>query len=94
MLRAGQKVVCINDDPGEGTEWLGDKPVKDRVYTVLRTGPAPSSGKLNVWLYEIVNSDPTHPSIGYRASRFRPVVDRPTDISVFTKMLDQQPVLA
>jgi len=97
MFRIGQKVVCVNADssiPGNiGFGWHPwyEALVEGQVYTVRRyymycDRPA-------VWLEEIERSEHSRnhwgPDVGYAACRFRPVIERKTDISVFTDMLKQ-----
>lgn len=93
----GQKVVCVDD---EDTNASGIQELQEgRIYTVLRvsrdTGDYPpgpprlrSSGYV-VWLAEIeVRPAVGNPDCPFSAGRFRPVVDRKTDITVFTDMLN------
>lgn len=89
MFRVRQKVVCVDSDESGIGDWLGDIPVEGSVYTVIAVGgPEPEIGLL---LAEITN----FPFDGYyRASRFRPAVERKTDISIFTKMLTGKRVSA
>jgi hypothetical protein len=78
----GQKVVCINAGPsrftGEATNAR-----KGVVYTVAWVGSWRSHPVL--LLDEI---DPAHGHDGFDAARFRPVVERKTDIGIFTAMLN------
>lgn len=80
----GQKVICI-DDSGDKTDRPESFPVKDTVYTIRR-----DFGQ-TVLLEEIVNEPQAFidgfREMRFRATRFRPVNDRPTDISVFTDLL-------
>lgn len=96
----GMKVVCV--DPlytwSEGSELE-----KGRVYTIRAIGPwvrnsDPSvSLSVGVWLAEIHDrSEPDFLEDGdipFRASRFRPVKTRKTDISIFTAMLTHIPTV-
>lgn len=75
MLRVGQKVVAVDVD---GAHELR----KGVVYTVSRI--VNRFGRVGVNLLEV---DPRAPFLAFKAERFRPVVDKPTDISVFKKML-------
>lgn len=81
-FRVGQKVVCVNDKPMFGWLWTNDKPEIGTVYTVARVIAGRYGSYQSLLLVEICNDD-----LGYRAERFRPVVERKTDISIFTKML-------
>jgi hypothetical protein len=92
MFRVGQKVVLINDD------WVKDDPrmvfggyyvpyfpVKGPVYTVRDAGAF-------IRLVEIVNPIRNFRNgeneVCFNASRFRPAVERKTDIAIFQAMLN------
>ena len=92
----GQKVVCIDDVAK--TEWPRNGVlVKGRAYIGREVG-INVIGEPGLRLYGLeLTSEPG--TIGfyslkpfrdnfYRADRFRPIVSRKTDISVFTKLLD------
>ena len=85
MFRVGQKVVCINDVDGDAKSPYGmgyaNGLRKGEIYTVIAIR---SSDCIDV--DRITRG-------GWFADRFRPVVDRKTDISIFTEMLNKQPVL-
>lgn len=92
----GQKVVCVNDrclpDQWAGYEWDGDAPTIGNVYTV-RSVHHDKQQNLVLWLNEIRRSkrsiEEWHDDlIGYGAERFRPLVERKTDISIFTEILN------
>lgn len=74
-FRVGQEVVCVDED--EATKHYGI--YKDRVYTIASIFE--KAGAIFVYLAEVTSDG------GWYASRFRPVVTRKTDISVFTAML-------
>jgi len=78
-FRVGQKVVCVDDSPGKGT---GRAPTfsKGEVCEVTRLEP----------LYECVAVGVNGEDWTWHPSRFRPVVERKTDISIFTQMLGPQ----
>jgi hypothetical protein len=83
-FRVGQRVVCVDDSSHDRGGWhpRADIPQVGEVYTVAAIGrhrlqPA-------VRLREIRNA--AHDGF-YRARRFRPAVERATDISVFTEIL-------
>lgn len=95
MFRVGQKVVCV-DDGGPG-QWAPESRLTvGGVYTIKELGRAVADAP-GVRLFErVLSSQPGR--VGsfskkpfsdnfYMASRFRPVVERKTDISIFTKML-------
>lgn len=89
MFRIGQKVVCVNAAPDKGRTFPhGKELVLSAIYTVQSTGlRGPYDFSSCIALTEI-------PDWQYRVTRFRPVVDRKTDISIFTEMLKPQPVKA
>jgi len=75
MFRVGQKVVCV-DAASEAHL------IKGHVYTVTRTNYLPT--------YVSVDCCARHGNVdgaGWRSFRFRPIVERKTDISIFKKML-------
>lgn len=88
-FHVGMKVVCIDANlhhyrwPTFGTL---DGLTQDRVYTVRAIGPF-CMDRVCLWLDEIRRPETDWGEGGYRVQRFRPVVDRPTDISIFTRML-------
>ncbi len=94
----GQKVVCVDDVAFEadGVQRL----FADRVYTVREY--LPDYDALNrryypderscLRLFEIQGRNGKTPDVPYAAARFRPVVERKTDISVFTALLDTKRV--
>lgn len=79
----GQKVVCVDDSP---SKW-GDPSLltKGAIYTIRKVV---MEGR-GVWLDEVSHDRPDN-IFGYEAFwawRFRPAVEKKTDISIFTKML-------
>ena len=95
MFRVGQKVVCVDDGlhglfnpPGYIIRPSLDGLAAGRVYTVRWLGN--KFGRPTVWLAEITRPiDPDGIEAGYAVERFRPAVDRPTDINIFTEILDK-----
>lgn len=98
IFRVGQKVVCVNAGVIPGREadtscgWArGEQIVEGSVYTV-RSVHTDDYGHPVLWLDEVSR----HPharraygaSIGYHQDRFRPAVDKKTDISIFKAMLN------
>jgi hypothetical protein len=91
FFRLGQKVVCVDASCDPDRTWDdGEAPTEGAVYTIaslnvhadgtpilslveLRRTP------LSLWLHG--------PTAGYKQSRFRPVVEKKTDISIFVAML-------
>lgn len=81
MFYVGQKVVCVDVSVGAAglpvrTISLGD------IYTV--TGCRKFGSTEAIWVAE---AKPEYEEWGFYAYRFRPVVERKTDISIFTDML-------
>ena len=78
---SGQKIVCVDDSPS--IYGHSSRLIKGNVYTVLRSSS--HRGVPYVTLYEVDPGEVFY--IGFKARRFRPAVDRTTDISIFTRML-------
>lgn len=97
MFRVGQKVVCVDDAihdewKAPGFVYVGglDGLKKGEIYTVRAVEFDSIEVAESLVLEEIVR--PTLYTLdrdGFRASRFRPVVERKTDISIFTDILDR-----
>ena len=99
MFRVGQKVVCIGTEGtprSDWSEWLSYwkivRPERGSVYTV-RDSRIGKDNRQHIRLVEIVNpsaefidAPPQEP--WWWACAFRPVVERETDISIFTAMLN------
>lgn len=97
-FRVDQKVICVNDGrPWESWKaWLDHKwsqfwhpytsPKIGSIYTVTNVYTS-FDGELCLELAEITDANPEFWEPGFFASMFRPVQERKTDISVFTKML-------
>lgn len=89
MFRVRQKVVCVDaGDHDMGTWWPGEAPIKGAVYTI--SAMVVDAFGEGLCFEELER----HPEVrkfwdvhSYSPHRFRPVVDRPTDISIFTAML-------
>jgi hypothetical protein len=93
-FRVGQKVVCIAESRGGG--YPDDKrPVVGSVYTIrgIEIDRRGCIDPIGVLLEEIVNEPRMYrgydePSeVSFASTRFRPVVERKTDISIFTEIL-------
>lgn len=95
MLMAGVKVVCVVGGPITGRKGHGDEiyPVRGRLYTIRAVNPHPVEG---VYLHEIRNDVRRYKQgvceIAFDPIRFRRVVERKTDISIFQAMLTPSPV--
>ena len=90
-FRIGQKVVCVDDAPEEGRAWKGgESPTEGSVYTIRSIHF--DNGVQILGFEEIERSDYSKQfwkdqNLGYLARRFRPVVERKTDISIFRALL-------
>jgi hypothetical protein len=80
-FRVGQQVVCIDASCAPGRAWNDYAPKQGDVYTVSGFGVSPYGDYETIEIAEI-----NHPW-GYRASRFRPIVSRKTDISALKALL-------
>lgn len=86
MFRIGQKVVCVN--AGE-PRWAKRRPKdapplhKGAIYTVSGRG-RDGNGDRIIFLDELPAEGRTW--IGYDPERFRPVVERKTDIGIFQEI--------
>jgi hypothetical protein len=95
--KAGDKIVCI-EDRDRGKAWpkcsaAGCQfPEKGRIYSIRQIAYSDFKGHWCLRLVEIVNPDVTFPPFRpgeptFHVRRFRPLVSRPTDISIFTDLL-------
>lgn len=85
-FRVGQKVVCVDDSAGEFSYLFSDpdRLVLNKIYEIERI----YDDQLGYSLVALIGvSLNCYPKNGWRSSRFHPLVERKTDISVFTKML-------
>ena len=86
----GQKVVCITNmfyRPSKGCDWPIKGLEKGAIYTV--SGFRMCKNMPHLFLFEIqarpfLNGEPR----GYPPQIFRPLLEKPTDISIFTEMLN------
>ena len=85
MFRVAQKVVCVDASKRHLINgfWARDIPVEGRVYTV--SGNTIVKGMPGVLLREIRNDVKFLGS--YDATRFRPIVSRPTSIEFAHEIL-------
>jgi len=81
-FRVGQKVVCVDDTTPEGFDWYKMPIKKGAIYTVSQSG-------LSSWLdgAPAIHLSEVKRSVPFWASRFRPVVERKTDISFAHEIL-------
>jgi hypothetical protein len=94
-FHVGQKVVCIKRDAWEGDRLGGESfPVFNRIYTVRSIDAWNDDRYLT--FDEIVNPRHDYRGAGtlaeatFRSDRFRPVVERKTDISILEAILTPQ----
>ncbi len=90
MFHVGQRVVCVDDSP----DWVYGKTflTLNAVYTIADLSPyrrftiagGRSRESVGVRVAEI---DISNFGAWWAPERFRPVVERKTDISIFTEML-------
>lgn len=97
-FRVGQKVVFVDDSCRPGFAWVNnDHPQVGGIYTV-----AQSYIGVDLLLGEVacitLVEHKRHPiavalgNEGFKAARFRPLVEKKTDISIFTEMLNPSQV--
>ena len=82
----GQKVVCVDAKASPGRIWGADRPVEGATYTIVGFSKSLYDGSETLCFEEIKNSSVV--GLGYHARRFRPIVERKTDISIFKAMLN------
>lgn len=89
MFHVGQKVVCVDASEGErsGKVML----TLNAVYTISEICAEVRFGERGVFVAEISRKI-SRP--GFKARRFRPAVEKKTDISIFKEMLVPQRELA
>lgn len=87
MFRVGQKVVCIKNGPWYSSNGdVQEGPAYGDVVTIRGFDSKKNGLLLREWERpQHLYSDGTER--GYIYSRFRPVAEHKTDISIFTKML-------
>lgn len=86
MFYVGQKVVCVDDSLEKGQSHTGL--VTGAIYTVSKVLPwSDRYGTYGVYVEEARAIATAHFSDSFRHNRFRPIVERKTDISCFTDML-------
>ena len=83
MFRINQKVVCVDDSPDPAGRPL--LVYRGGVYTVARL-VSDWTGEPGVLLVEVSPVD----APGWLAARFRPIVERKTDISIYREILNRE----
>ena len=91
-FHVGQKVVCIRGATRSSMTRGNWAPKTGGVYTVRGIYNGPERVDLNFEEYVHHEFHDCGAEYGWDASRFRPVVERKTDISIFTDMLKTQRV--
>lgn len=94
-FQVGQKVVCISDASGAMHKYPDSKwPKKDRIYTIATINDWPWGTLLTFeeidnrhYIGRVVNGIHCTMEPGFGAKHFRPIVERKTDITVFTDIL-------
>lgn len=88
MFHVGQKVVCIFHMPENRRRADGVYPEKNGVYVIRSIFPDPVYGRELLRFEELTNPICDFGmEAGFDAAKFRPIVERKTDISIFTAML-------
>lgn len=97
-FRVGQKVVCIREFRDTRCPLTKHWPKLNVVYTIREIRVSRSDGELYFHLNELVNPvgnfSQGRGEAYFYSRNFRPVVERKTDISIFTEMLAPQRELA
>lgn len=98
MFRVGQKVVCVDSKlPTHARNRNMDGLTEGAIYTIRATDVWcwVNDRYDGVYLVEIVRAVVPgcehEPEVPFWKHRFRPVVERKTDISIFTAMLNNAP---
>lgn len=81
----GQKVVCINGTPD--ADEPPPHPIKGAIYTVSEVFAGEGEPMLQFVEIRFDGDAYGDWQPGFRAACFRPIVERKTDISIFTDML-------
>lgn len=87
----GQRVECIDADGAPQLRLKGVYTVKDTIGPCKQLWRGTVVYEQSVHLHE---AEPHQPYTAFAAQRFRPIQERPTDISVFKEMLIDIPVEA
>jgi hypothetical protein len=92
MFYVGQKVVCVAEGIWKSFREQGfSVPVRGGIYTIRESYICPYGNIPGIRLIEVRNPrcvGPLELEIGFYPQEFRPVVERKTDISIFTRMLN------
>lgn len=86
-FHVGQKIVCVDDGPSKWSGMCGKSVKRGRIYTVLRMMDYHDGAGERLYLIEAA---PSGCHDGFNPDRFRPIVEKKTDISLFTAMLKEK----
>ena len=84
MFYVGQKVVCIDNKPQQGDGWWSEEvpvPQEGEIYTISIPNYLDNTQSEVCHILELLNP------YGYLVIRFRPLVEKKTDISIFKALL-------
>lgn len=99
-FHVGMRVRCVDDQMNISSGKLPEI-IAGHVYTIRQVGPHSVSGlgivddQISVWLEGIERPHALNAiviDLGFRPSRFRPVVERKTSIAIFHEILSTQRV--
>jgi hypothetical protein len=85
VFYVGQKVVCVDAKPRK----FKPKLIEGNIYTIVGFSKKSKDG--TVFLHE-VKAEHEDEGWGFYRDRFRPVVEKKTNISIFEAMLNVHPV--
>jgi hypothetical protein len=91
-FRVGMKCICVNVEPNRNGR-IPAELIKGKIYTVAGLDNFPDSeDDTGIYLEEVsgVVSDEIHAN-SFKSWRFRPLVERKTDIAIFQRMLNPSP---
>jgi hypothetical protein len=94
MFHVGQKVCCVNEPcASQKAKWPGSNwPAKGAVYKIRAINVWPAQTLLRLEEVDNRHFEGVLSAIepGFPSEHFRPIVERKTDISIFTAMLTPQ----
>lgn len=94
-FHVGQKVVCVDDAPRGSEGCRRDGIFEGEIYTIRVIEFCPFRKEFGVSLNEV--TAPIHPYYGteclFRATRFRPLVERKTSIELLTSIRPDTPIV-
>lgn len=92
MFHVGQKIRCVCDawETPPPAPMPPHLPKLGAIYHVRGNDPYQPQSVQYIWLEEIINPTSFAHEPSFIAVYFRPVVERKTDISIFTRMLTDE----